>query len=55
MDPIDDNNDFWWAWQESDERFRQHQELRDELTELTKELKDHESIRTDGRQVPGKN
>jgi hypothetical protein len=45
---IDDNNDFWWAWQENDERFARHNELRDELTELTEELRD-ESIRADRR------
>jgi hypothetical protein len=51
MSDIEDTNDAWWHAQETDERWRRHNELRDELTELTKELKNHESIRTDCKQV----
>jgi len=50
----EDTNDAWWHAQETDERWRRHNELRDELKKLTEELKSGISQRHDPIEVSRK-
>lgn len=45
--------DRWWADLDQNEQWQRHMQLRDELKHIRQEL-EHEGIRTDCRQISGK-